>query len=122
MDNGTPTAYRLTEWWFIAVLLTMFACLMASHIGMLWRRVDLCDRYAGLWIEEIQLRLKAAPDGKPLSVLLPPAEICKALANDFNSVANLYLATILAMLSGAGYSAGKASAAHRAEAKRSEPS
>jgi hypothetical protein len=99
-----------SEWWFVGVLVFMLGVLMASHIGMLWVRVIQCDRYAEIRMGEARERINMPPGSMvPLAPSLPAAELCKALTNDFNSVANLYLATILALLSGAGFSAGKAS-------------
>lgn len=106
MSDEPAKAYQPGAWWFVAILLLMFAALMASHVGMLWVRVRQCDQYAQVRLDAARAKVQNFQNSAVPP--LPPSELCKALSTDFNSVANLYLATILALLSGAGFSAGTA--------------
>lgn len=120
--QAAPHGRSPSAWWFVAILLAMLAALMISHLGMLWVQVIECDRYARLRIEEVDRYLQdPASAGKPVPQFLPRAEQCKELHSSFDDVANLYLATILALLSGAGFSAGTAYNATPSKKKDEQP-
>jgi hypothetical protein len=97
---------RPSAWWFVIILLVMFFLLMVSHIGVLWVGVLKCNQFADLRMQQYQVMQDRLAASKPVPEEIRPASICVALAKDFNDVARLYLATILALLSGAGFSAG----------------
>lgn len=121
MDEEPAKTYQPGAWWFVVILLLMFAALMASHVGMLWVRVRQCDQYAQVRLDAARAKVQSLSNSAvPAPPPLPPSELCKALSTDFNSVANLYLATILALLSGAGFSAGTAYTA-KPKPRKDEP-
>lgn len=95
-----------SAWWFVAILLGMFFLLMCSHIGVLWVGVLKCNQFADIRMRQYEVMQERFAASKPVPEEIRPAAICARLAQDFNDVARLYLATILALLSGAGFSAG----------------
>lgn len=90
---------------FVAVLLAMLGFLMASHLGLLWLGAAECDEQARILFDHQRTQMEAGE--APTPVRAENAE-CNALESDFADAAAQYIAVILALLSGAGFAAGRA--------------
>lgn len=93
-------------WWYVGILLAMFFILMVSHIAVLWVGVAKCNQYTDLRLKRFEVMQERMATNIPAPEEIKISPICAGLAQEFNGVAQLYMATILALLSGAGFSAG----------------
>ncbi|MDX0230250.1 hypothetical protein GOC14_06775 [Sinorhizobium meliloti] len=100
-------------WWWSAALLLMIAILMGSHLAMLWVGVRECDQYAAILLDK-------AARGDQINVDDRTVPKCAAVEENFTDAANLYLAVILSLLSGAGFSAGMAASRERPSEKKND--
>lgn len=93
--------------WFFGALLGMLALLLSVHIGLLGYGVHRCSTYS----ERLQLRLDRLAPGTPEAAALRKdieikATRCQGLADHYDTASERYTGTILALLGGAGLSAG----------------
>lgn len=100
-------------WWWSATLLFMIAVLMGSHLAMLWVGVRKCDHYATILLEQVARGEQVNVDDKTVPK-------CAQVEENFTDAANLYLAVILSLLSGAGFSASMAAASKEKKNDRSD--
>jgi len=93
--------------WFIAALLGAFAALLAAHLGILAFAGQRCASYGA----RLGARLERASIGSPAAKSLHSDQMengakCTRLIDDFQKASDTYQSTILALLGGAGLSAG----------------
>ena len=93
--------------WFVAALLGAFAALLAAHLGMLAFAGQRCASYGA----KLVTGMERTPIGSPAAKFLHDAQMengmkCSRLFNDFQRASDNYQSTILALLGGAGLSAG----------------
>jgi hypothetical protein len=93
--------------WFVAVLLGSFAGLMALHLTLLAMGTQRCLSYGAT----LAARLRALPPDSPMQKALHDEVIengtrCVRLVDDLQKASDNYQSTILALLGGAGLSAG----------------
>ena len=106
--------------WFVAALLGAFAALLSAHLGVIVYAAQRCSFY------QVKLgnRLDQAQIGSPAAQrvhqeIIENGEKCSRLFDDFQKASDNYQSTILALLGGAGLSAGVGAATN--DRRRDEP-
>jgi hypothetical protein len=93
--------------WFVASLLGAFALLLSAHLGMIGYAAQRCALYGA----RLGNRMDQAQIGGPAAQRLHQEIVengtkCGRLIDDFQKASDNYQSTILALLGGAGLSAG----------------
>jgi len=106
-DHGNVRVIEMQKPWFVAALLGAFAVLLVAHLGILGFAGQRCASYGA----RLSARLDRVPMGSPAARAAHDAQLengakCSRLIDDFQKASGDYQATILALLSGAGISAG----------------
>jgi hypothetical protein len=106
--------------WFVAALLGAFALLLSAHLGMIGYAAQRCSLYGA----KLGNRMDQAQIGGPAAQrvhqeIMENGTKCGRLMDDFQKASDNYQSTILALLGGAGLSAGAGAVTN--DRRRDEP-